>query len=388
MNHILRKSNESQASIGLGKYCSSLRDRSLSFMSFLCLAILLSTPKIARSQNQELNWQILGDLSLEYPHTTVIPNSFTIGDIDLWFQRSFGEQWSAMGELMLMGMAGDSMYMIHPARLFLEHSHSDSLQIRIGQIHTPIGIYSQRYPHGGKVFEPTIHRPLLARVEDGADILPYHTLGVSARGTQMLSESLEMMYIVGIGNGYNHGNYDTNFQKSPFFQIRLSPLDIFGLSFGLSGYHDLITKDEIKGSIEQSIFAFSLLYDSFPWDILVESYVARHSPTPGDSFKFFSPRDNDEITTVDGKQPNKQLYGGYLQASYMWDEQAVYGMLEAFNRDKGDYLFNEHTAYIEYRGMEMGHRWHINQHLVFKSAYSYVWSDALHRLDFQLAYRL
>jgi hypothetical protein len=320
----------------------------------------------------------------------VIPTSFTLGDVDLWFQRSFGERWNAMGELMIMNdTSGEGeMYMIHPARLFLEYAYSDTLQLRLGQIHTPIGLYSQLYPHGGSFFDPSIHRPKLAGVKEGEDILPFHALGVSLRGTSMISNSLELMYIVGISNGYNHGSVDGNHQKAPFFQLRLSPLDLDGLTFAFSGYHDLITKDEIMNGVEQSIFALSVLYDAFPFDILAEAFVARHASTPPESFKLFGATDSDHITLPDGTQPRKQLFGGYLQASYLWDQYAIYTVIESFQRDAGDYLFDEHTPYTEYFGVEFGHRYHMNQHLVIKSAYSYSWADALHRLDLQLAYRL
>ena len=71
----------------------------------------------------------------------------------------------------------------------------------------------------------------------------------------------------------------------------------------------------------------------------------------------------------------------------MWDDQAIFAMF-GFDEDSNDYQYDEHTPYTRYVGMEVGHRYHVNKHLVIKSAYGYNWSDALHRLDFQLAYCL
>ena len=353
------------------------------------LTTLVSASSYAQNSSHQLSWQILGDVSLEYPHTKTIPASFVLGDVDLWFQRSFGENWNAMGELMIMNdTSGEGeMYMIHPARLFVEYTSSDAFQLRIGQIHTPIGIYSQLYPHGGSIFEPTLHRPMLTRVKEGEDILPFHALGLNARGTMMLNDSWEFMYIVGISNGYSHGSFDGNHQKAPFFQLRFSPIE-WGLTCGVSAYHDLITKDEIVDGVEQSIFAFSLMYDSFPVELLSEVFVSRHASRPDETFKIFNPTDPDDTVLPNGKQPRKQLVGGYLQASYMWDRYALYTLIEAFERDAGDYLFDEHTPYTLYMGAELGHRYHINQQLVLKSAYSYNWADDLHRFDMQLAFRL
>ncbi len=359
----------------------------------LCLILFCTQSKTASAQmlSQGLNIQFLGDLSLQYPHSKSIPASFVLGDVDIWFQHSFGENLNAIGELLIMneeGGEGDT-YNINPARLFIEYSISEKLKLRLGQLHTAIGLYSQLYPHGGSIFEPSLHRPLLAGVKEGEDILPFHALGFNLRGTSMIGDHLEFMYIVGISNGYSHGSMDTNQQKAPYFQLRLSPLDIMGLTFAFSAYHDLVTKDEIKDGIEQTIMALSIMYDAFPFDILAEGFVMRNASTPPDSFKFFGPSDPDEITLPDGRQPRKQLFGGYLQASYMFGaKHAVFTVLEAFQRDKGDYLFDEHTPYTKYYGTELGHRFHWNQNLVLKSAYNYNWADDLHRFDIQLAFKI
>ena len=103
---------------------------------------------------------------------------------------------------MIMNMGGeDSMYMLHPARLFINYNYSESLQLRFGQIHTPIGIYSQRYPMEGKSLSQRFIGALSAHGR--GETSSFHTLGFNARGTMMVSDSLELMYIVGVGNGYS-----------------------------------------------------------------------------------------------------------------------------------------------------------------------------------------
>lgn len=344
----------------------------------------------AQLGSQDLNIQFLGDLALSYPHQAKDPASFILGDLDIWFQHAFSENLNAMGELLIMNETegeGDE-YKVNPARLFVDYRVNEKLQLRLGQFHTPIGLYSQLYPHGGSIFEPSVHRPLLAGVKEGEDILPFHALGFNLRGTAQFGEHFELMYIVGITNGYSHGSIDTNQQKAPHIQLRISPLDIMGLTFAFSAYHDLISKDEIKDGIEQSILAVSILYDAFPFDILAEAFVMRNASTGPDSFKFFDASDPDEITLADGRQPRKQLVGGYLQASYMWNTQAIFTVLETFERDSGDYLFDEHTPYHQYYGAEFGHRYHWSQNLVLKSAYSYNWADKIQRFDIQVAFRI
>jgi hypothetical protein len=298
-----------------------------------------------------------------------------------------------MGELMIMrdpsGGPDSGHYMLHPARLFVDYKHSRSLEWRFGQLHNPIGYYALLYPHGGKIFEPTIHRPKLAGVNEGEDILPFHMVGMTARGVLALSDSFELMYIAGGGNGYGHGGDDSNQAKATFLQLRALPLDFDGLSIGISGYYDIIDKDEVVGDIHQAIFAASVHYDLFPIDFLAEGFLMRNASERGLALNPSAPSQSASIARpTDGKQPTKRLIGGYAQLSHMWEHHALYGMFESFTRDGGDYLFDEHTPYEDYMGLEVGHRYHFNQSLVLKSGYSYVWTDALHRFDLQLAYQL
>lgn len=353
----------------------------------------LGSPAMAQMPGAPLSWQILGDVTAKYPHSEYAPATLSLGSLDLWFQSQMSENWSAMGELIVMrddsGGADSGHYMIHPARAFLNYEHSRELSFRTGLLHNPIGYYALLYPHGGRFFEPTIHRPKLAGIEEGEDILPFHMIGATVRGTLSLSESFDLMYIAGAGNGYGHGGDDNNQAKATFLQLRVLPLDLEGLSVGLSTYFDIIAKDEVVGDVHQFISALSLHYDMFPIELLVEGFMMRNATEMSLALNPSASSESDYIArATDGKQPTKKLLGGYAQLSYSWEYHALYGMIEAFKRDVGDYLFDEHTPYDEYQGFEVGHRYHFNQNVVLKSGYTYVVVDALHRFDLQLAFRL
>lgn len=374
----------------LRRWCQLCRATSLACVIMMCG---YARSSLAQSGGSPVSWQVLGDVSARYLHATYEPSTFSLGPIDLWFQGQISERWSAMGELMIMrdpsGGADSGHYMLHPARLFVDYKQSRSVELRVGLLHNPIGYYALLYPHGGKIFEPTIHRPKLAGVKEGEDILPFHMIGMTARGVLPLSDSFELMYIAGTGNGYGHGGDDTNQAKTVFAQLRVLPLDIDGLSMGLSGYYDIIAKDEVVGDVHQAIFAASVHYDLFPIDFLAEGFLMRNASELGLAINPNVPSQSASISRpTDGKQPTKRLIGGYAQLSHMWEHHALYGMFETFTRDTGDYLFDEHTVYQDYMGLEVGHRYHFNQSLVLKSGYSYVWADGLHRFDLQLAYQL
>ncbi len=354
-------------------------------IAIMCSVIFLgqmSQTTFAQS-NTPLNWQILGDVSAKYEHTELKPASFVLGDVDFWFQKQINPQWAAMGEIMLMemGASGEPMYHFHPMRLFIEYQQSEKFKLRIGQMHTPIGYYNQLYPHGGKFFEPTIHRPHLARVTTGTEILSYHTVGLNARGTINLNKSWDFQYIVGIGNGDPHAGIDKNSFKSPYFQLGLQPLDIDGLSFNTSLYLNEIKDpaDTTNYDLREIVGTLGVLYEAYPVDLLAEFFVIGH----GESFSSII-----DQTSLNGQIPFTSLIGGYLQSSYSINEQALFIQVEAYQRDKEDLWIDGHTDHEKHFGVHWGHRYLINQGLVLKTGHAYDWANNLHRFDMQLAYRL
>lgn len=355
-------------------------------ISFLCI---LGSAFYAQAQTSSLQWQVMGDLSARYEHTETSEPSFMLGNIDLWFQSEFSERWAGLGEIMIMNMSkeGDPSYMVHPARLFLSYMWSDALQIRAGEMHTPINLYSQLYPHGARFFEPTIHRPHLARVAVHEELLPLHTVGINARGTFTFGESLDLMYIVGVGNGDAHGGIDSNLFKSPYAQIRLSPLAIEGLTFALSGYLDKIESLEYvqEGALHQLITNVSVHYDFYPIELLLETFWVKHAKNFG---RIFGTEEKSSPNDLDGEAETTSLLGTYLQILYHLGDHSLFSLVEVYKRDKNDALFNEHTPYEEYWGISAGYRYFINQNLLLKAGHSYNWVDNLHRFDLQLAYRL
>lgn len=244
----------------------------------LLLSLVFSTPSFA--QDSTLKWQILGDILGRYKHTKTQPPTFELGDIDLWFQKQINRQWKALGEIIIMDMGspGNPMHHLHPVRTFIEYFHNETFQLRIGQMHTPIGEYNQLYPHGGRFFEPTIHRPHLAQVKTGEELMSFHTVGLNARGLLNLSDRFDLHYIVGIGNGDPHAGVDANSFKSPYLKLSLFPNDISGLSISLSHYINKISGLEYTNGedLYEIVSHAGMLYESYPIEFLLEGFWIQH----------------------------------------------------------------------------------------------------------------
>ena len=98
-----------------------------------------------------------------------------------------------------------------------------------------------------------------------------------------------------------------------------------------------------------------------------------------------------ERTLSDGTlatTPGTSLFGGYLQASYLFGDHALFLMTEAYQRDKADLMLSNHTPYTNYLNVHWGHRYSVNQNVIIKTGHSYTWTDRLSRFDLQIAFRL
>jgi hypothetical protein len=73
----------------------------------------------------------------------------------------------------------------------------------VGKHHTPVNYWNYTYHHG-RVFFPTIERPLLFE----AEIIPLHTNGISLQGQNL--GSAKFGYDVMIGNGLGSSDITDN----------------------------------------------------------------------------------------------------------------------------------------------------------------------------------
>ncbi|TVT37285.1 hypothetical protein FNT36_23035 [Hymenobacter setariae] len=152
----------------------------------------------------------------------------------------------------------------------------------LGKHHTPINYWNDTYHHG-RVFFPTVDRPLLF----AQNFIPLHTTGISLQGQNL--GRLRFGYDAMLGNGLGSGDVeDNNRFKSLTLAVHIKPTN--GMRLGASLYHDVISKGSTihnhstggttlaLSRISQNIMTASVAYNdsifSKKFELLVESSMA------------------------------------------------------------------------------------------------------------------
>jgi hypothetical protein len=209
--------------------------------------------------------------------------SFSLGEQDLFITSEITQRLSFLGETVFK-FSPDSPtdFDISIERIILKYNYWGNHSILIGKHHTPINYWNDTYHHG-RVFFPTVDRPLLF----AQGFIPLHTTGASLQGQNL--GRLRFGYDAMLGNGLGSGdNVDNNFYKSLTLAMHIKPSD--GLRLGASFYHDVISKGSTVhnhttgstttalGKINQAITTLSVSYNdsvfSKKFELLAESSMA------------------------------------------------------------------------------------------------------------------
>jgi hypothetical protein len=110
------------------------------------------------------------------------PNSFALGQFDLFVTASLNEWVSVLAEIVMEGSSADTRVVTDLERLQLTFRMNDHLQLTAGRYHTGIGFYNTAFHHGS-YFETPIGHPRVFAFEDEGGVLPVHETGITARGT-------------------------------------------------------------------------------------------------------------------------------------------------------------------------------------------------------------
>ena len=209
--------------------------------------------------------------------------NFGLGEQDLFITSEINERLSFLGETVAKySFASPTDFAISIERIILKYNYAGNHSILIGKHHTPVNYWNDTYHHG-RVFFPTVDRPLI--FSEG--IIPLHTTGVSLQGQNL--GRLRFGYDVMVGNGLGSGDVgDNNAFKSYTVALHVKPAD--GIRIGASIYHDVISKGSVihnysngvnkvaLNRINQSIMTGSLSYNdsifSKKYELLAESSTA------------------------------------------------------------------------------------------------------------------
>lgn len=202
--------------------------------------------------------------------------SFGIGEQDLFITSEISNRLSFLGETVFkFSPSSPTKFNVSIERIILKYNYKGNHNLLVGKHHTPINYWNDTYHHG-RVFFPTINRPLLFQEH----IIPIHTTGVSLQGLNL--GKLKFGYDFMIGNGLGSSDVlDNDKYKSITAAVHIKPKD--GLRIGASYYHDVISEGaEIHGQIvntriNQSLISGSVAYFGKKFELLAESTFAINS---------------------------------------------------------------------------------------------------------------
>jgi hypothetical protein len=228
------------------------------------------------------------------------PNSFALGQFDLFVNASLNDRVSVLAEIVMEASGANTRVVTDLERLQLTFRVNDHLQVTAGRYHTGIGFYNTAFHHGS-YFETPIGRPRVFAFEDEGGVLPVHEVGISARGTVPRTGSA-LHYLAEIGNGRTWAasesseGRDQNGSKSSNIGLSLRPERWHGLEIGTSLYRDAIP-DPPSSDLSHRIATAYLVYRTQSAEVMAEWLSLSHR-------------------TADRRVSRN--HGGYAQASRAW----------------------------------------------------------------------
>jgi hypothetical protein len=274
--------------------------------------------------------------------------SFGFEEQDLFITSQLNDRISFLGESVFkFSPTSSTDFNVSIERVVFKYNYAGNNNLLFGKHHTPINYWNDTYHHG-RVFFPTIYRPLLF----DANIIPLHTTGISLQGQNL--GDLKFGYDLMIGNGLGSTDIEDNDKtKSVTAAIHIKPVE--GLRIGTSYYHDIISKgatvhestETIKHQVNQNLFTGSVAYFGKKFEVLAETTLAHnHTDTTG----------------------TKRTTASYIYAGVRVTNKLVpYAKVERLNYQQGEMYYHKDntTSFIG------GIRYEINYLAVIKLEYEH-----------------
>lgn len=233
---------------------------------FLIISFAISQCSIAQ------NTQIRGFVDA----LTSIENgklSFGFGEQDLFISSELSDRISFLGESVFkFTPSSPTEFSVSIERIVIKYNIGGNNNVIVGKHHTPINYWNDTYHHG-RVFFPTIGRPLLF----DQNFIPLHTTGISLQGHDL--GDIKFGYDLMVGNGLGSSEIsDNDKNKSITAAIHIKPVD--KLRVGVSYYNDVISKGAmvhdrvITDDVKQQLFTGSVAYFGKKIELLAESTAA------------------------------------------------------------------------------------------------------------------
>ncbi len=252
----------------------------------LAVAALLWTASPARAQTPDehqamqmdqaptMVFRAFGAIDWGATQMPDMPNSFTIGQIDMFLTSAISNKISVLAEVVLEG-GTNTRVVTDLERLEVTFRFNDYLRLSAGRFHTGIGYYNTAFHHAA-FFETTTERPRVYRFEDEGGVLPVHEVGLSLRGVVPRTGSA-LRYLAETGNGRRwtptdgepEDTRDDNGTKAVNVGLSLRPEAWRGLEIGVSHYRDLVPRPALS-AVPHQVTATYLVYRTRTVEVMGE----------------------------------------------------------------------------------------------------------------------
>ena len=306
---------------------------------FLWLCIFFCVPSFA--QNTQIRGFIDGLSS--YSNGKV---SFGFGEQDLFITSELSDRLSFLGETVFKYTpSSPTQFSVSVERVIIKYNLAGNHNVILGKIHTPLNYWNDTYHHG-RVFFPTIERPLLF----GAEIVPLHSTGISFQGHNL--GNLKFGYDVVIANGLGSKEITDNDKRKSFTAaVHIKPVE--NMRIGLSYYNDVIAKGSnvhdrpINWKVTQNLFSGSIAYFGKKFELLTEGTLGINK------------------TDTTG---SRNTIASYIYTGYKISEKLIpYVRLDNINYQDGEMYYHKDNTTAFLAGM----RYQINYLAVIKLEYQH-----------------
>lgn len=269
--------------------------------------------------------------------------SFMMGGVDFFAAHNLSDRLDVLSEVVFEAPGGDMI--VDVERIEVGYAYSDSLSLRIGRFHTPVGYYANVYHHGRQLDSPIL-RPQVLEFEDGGGLVPGHQVGLWARGN--INNTLgTLKYNVAVSNGHKFADSDPelkinmtaddNANKALVGSLIFEPKFLNGVGVGISYLsHELnryascsavVASDNVTVqadcnnavSLDQQIVGYNMYYDTPPVQFIAE---------------YYSLKDKDTLVNPEKEYTSN---GYFIQAAYDYNEKyRPYIRYEELNPDAND----------------------------------------------------
>jgi hypothetical protein len=195
--------------------------------------------------------------------------NFGFGEQDLFITSELNDRISFLGETVFKYTpTTPTEFSVSVERVIIKYNFAGNHNLLFGKHHTPLNYWNDTYHHG-RVFFPTIDRPLLF----AANIIPLHTVGIDVQGHDLGKIKFGYDFMVGNGLG-SEEIVDNDKNKSITAAIHIKPVD--KLRLGFSYYYDIISKGAdvhgkvINWQVNQQLYSGSIAYFGKKFELLAE----------------------------------------------------------------------------------------------------------------------